>query len=265
MTSTDDKKQTIIKWAAFLAFALTCFHLGTGILGQLPDLLQRSIHVSGALSLAFLLSIGASRWRRGIDILFALASLLIGVYMVYRYDAMSSIDYWASDMDIAVGTVTIVIILEAARRTVGLFFPVLALIVISYALFGNYFPGVLAHRGMDPIYMVEVVFGTTRGIWGVITGVSATVIAIFVIFGSVLFRTGGGETFMDLSLFLSGRSTAGVGKVATIASGLFGSLSGSAAANIATTGAFTIPMMKRLAIAHHLRQPLRHQHLWEGN
>ena len=238
--------------ATGIALALALFHLGTAAFGQLPDLMQRSVHVAGALALGFLLRPAEPRTGT-LAVLGAwglsIASLGIGAYMLARYDAMATIGYWASPTDVAVGVVAIALVLEAARRAVGLFFPLLAVLAILYALFGAQIPGALGHRGMDPVYLVEVVFTTTRGLWGVVTGVSATVIAIFVLFGAILFRTGGGQAFMDISLYISGRGTAGVGKMATIASGLFGSLSGSAAANIATTGAFTIPMMKRAGFA----------------
>lgn len=107
-------------------------------------------------------------------------------------------------------------------------------------------PGTWGHNGIAFNNLITTLVYSDRGIWGSITGTSATIIATFVIFGSVLFSTGGGQTFIDVANALTGRSTGGAAKLATIASGLFGSVSGSAGANVATTGAFTIPMMKRL-------------------
>ena len=244
-----EERGIIAQLALVIALLLAGFHLVTGGLGQLPDLMQRSVHVCGAMALGFLISGGQYRILSGV---LAILASGVMVYLLLRYEAMSTIGYFPNTMDVWVGGLTMVLVLEAARRVVGLFLPCLAVLVILYALFGYLVPGQFGHRGMSLAYLIEVVFGTTRGLWGVITGVSATVIATFVIFGAILFRTGGGETFMNLSLYLSGRQTAGAGKVATIASGFFGSLSGSAAANIATTGAFTIPMMKRLGFSKSL-------------
>lgn len=232
-----------------IAVALACFHVFTGGFGQFPDLVQRSVHVGGALALAFLVS-GANAsgsalhlWHRCFDWLAAAAVLVCAGYVVIRYPIISGINYYANETDVVLGWILVVLLLEGARRVVGWFLPALALITILYALFGDQIPGSFGHRGIDADYLIEILYTTQRGIWGVVTGISATVIAIYVIFGAILFACGGGRTFMDLSLWIGGRTTGGAAKVAVVSSGLFGSLSGSAAANIATTGTFTIPMM----------------------
>ncbi|MEZ5701468.1 MAG: TRAP transporter fused permease subunit, partial [Burkholderiaceae bacterium] len=115
-----------------------------------------------------------------------------------------------------------------------------------YALLGNLVPGRLGHRGFDLNFVTETLLLGDIGIWGSLLGVAATIIAVFSLFGSFLLHTGGGSTFMDLALRVSGRSTGGAAKIATVASGLFGMVSGSAVGNVATTGSFTIPLMKRL-------------------
>jgi TRAP transporter 4TM/12TM fusion protein len=233
-----------VKLAALIAVLLSGFHILTAGFGQYPDLIQRAVHVCGALALAYL-TIPAAKGTvfKLLDwVCFGLA-IAVGAYVVLRYETISSINYYANDTDIILGTIAVLLILEAARRVVGWFLPCLALLCLGYALLGNYIPGSLGHRGLSFFYTIEVLFTTQRGLWGVVTGISATVISVFVIFGALLFACGGGKTFMDISLWLGGRSTGGAAKVAVVASGLFGSLSGSAAANIATTGTFTIPMM----------------------
>ena len=125
----------------------------------------------------------------------------------------------------------------------GIYFPNIA---IGYAMFGKYIPGTWGHNGITFRNLLTTLVYSDRGVWGSITGTSATIIATFVIFGSVLFSTGGGQTFIDAANALTGRATGGAAKLATISSALFGTVSGSAGANVATTGAFTIPMMKRL-------------------
>ena len=121
---------------------------------------------------------------------------------------------------------------------------------LGYAFLGAYIPGPLGHRGFGPAFVTETLFLGDLGIWGMLVGVASTTIAAFVLFGGLLLHTGGGQTFMDLALRISGRSPGGAAKVATVASGLFGMVSGSAVANVATTGNFTIPMMKRLGYPH---------------
>lgn len=239
---------------AVVAFLLAAFHLWTAGAGQFPDLIQRGLHVAGCLVLTFLLHpLAGERWRGvasrsalGLDVVLALASAAVGFYVLARYDAMTTIGYWASPLDIAIGAVLIAILIEAARRVIGWFLPALALAMLAYAVFGELIPGRFGFAGLSPTRVVEILFTTPRGIWGEVTGISATVIAVFVIFGAVLFACGGGRAFMDIALVIGGRTTGGAAKVAIVASGLFGSLSGSAAANIATTGSFTIPMMVRL-------------------
>ena len=234
-----------------VALALALFHLYTGAFGALPNIQQRAPHVGLCLILAlFLFPPG---WRLdGNRIALAIDGLLVAVvlvtcgWVVIEYDRIMSIGFFPTAVDTWLGVALTLVLLEAARRVVGWFFPMLAVAFLAYAYFGPLFPGAWAHRGLSIELISEVLYSTDRGIWGLVTGVSATVIAMFVIFGGILLKTGGGQTFMDLALYLSGRFTGGGAKVATVASSLFGTVSGSAAANVATTGTFTITMMRRL-------------------
>jgi TRAP-type uncharacterized transport system fused permease subunit len=124
--------------------------------------------------------------------------------------------------------------------------PSITLLFLLYALLGHQIPGFFGHVKYDLAQVVGLLYLTTGGIWGQLTGISANIIAIFVLMGAFIGFTGGGTGFMKISLRLAGRLKGGPAKVATVASGLFGSISGSASANVVTTGAFTIPMMKRL-------------------
>ncbi len=123
--------------------------------------------------------------------------------------------------------------------------PIVAIIATIYALFGPYFPGVLAHGGFPLEELAPFQYLRTDGIFGVPLGVSASFIFLFVLFGAILSVTGAGQFFIDLSLALTGRSQGGPGKAAVVASGLMGTVSGSSVANAVTTGAFTIPLMKK--------------------
>jgi TRAP transporter 4TM/12TM fusion protein len=241
-------RQQLIVW---LSVVLVGFHLYTSAFGSFPDLIQRSVHVGLALMLAFCLY-GFRRddlrqsALRGIDVFLLLAVCAFTVHILFSYDRMMGFTFRMTTLDYVLGVIAVVLVLEGCRRVIGWTIPVLGMLGLVYAVLGPYLPDPLAHRGLDPKLVIEVLYMSTRGLYGMVTGISATVIAIFVIYGAVLLRTGGGQTFMDLAIILGGRSVGGGAKVATIASAFFGSVSGSAAANVATTGAFTIPLMKRL-------------------
>ena len=158
---------------------------------------------------------------------------------------MESVGLAASPLELAMGVTLLVLTLETARRATGLILPLLAISTILYAVLGDQIPGKWGHPGFQFQYVVEYLYITPEGIWGTLTGISATIVAAFIIFGAVLLNTGGAASFMDMALLVGGRSYGGAAKVATVGSALFGMLSGAAIANVATTGNFTIPMMKR--------------------
>lgn len=219
--------------------------------GPFEGLIQRAIFVAlvACLGLSlYPLGIG-KRWRPIgliIDLSLAAVTLAASGYVIVNYDRiMTSLPY-AETLDKVLTIGLVLTVLELGRRAVGFIFPMLVLCGLGYALFGNYLPGALHHRGFDSAFVTETIFLGDLGIWGMLTGIAATVIAAFVMFGSLLLNTGGGQAFMDLAMRLGGRQPGGAAKIATIASGLFGMISGSAVANVATTGNFTIPMMKRL-------------------
>lgn len=244
---------------ALLSTTLVMFHLYTGAFGTFPDLIQRSLHVGGTLILAFCLY----DMRRGntrntpfgvLDIVFILSIVTVIGHLILSYDRIMGFTYRMTQLDYVFAIITTLLVLEGCRRVIGWTIPLLGIASLTYALAGPNLPGSMAHGGLDPRFAAEVLYISTRGLFGMVTGISATVIAMFVIFGAVLLRTGGGQTFIDLAMIIGGRTTGGGAKVATIASAMFGSVSGSAAANVATTGAFTIPLMKSSAIALPLRE-----------
>ncbi|AXS42215.1 TRAP transporter fused permease subunit [Breoghania sp. L-A4] len=234
-----------------LALLVGAFVFYTAATGPFESLIQRAIFLAlvACLGLA-VYPAGAGRpWRPiGLMLDLVLAATTIGAcgYIVVNYDEIMTTLPWATALDKALTVGLVVTVLEVSRRAVGIIFPILVLIGLAYALFGDHLPGSLAHRGFDTAFITETIFLGDLGIWGMLTGVAATVIAAFVLFGSLLLHTGGGQSFMDLAMRIGGRQVGGAAKIATIASGLFGMISGSAVANVATTGNFTIPMMKRL-------------------
>lgn len=236
------------------------FHLYTGIFGVFQSLVQRSLHVGGALVLFLLLDMekradknsleqGKSSIHSILDVTL-IAFILFGVaYLIASYDRIMHPLFEITDLDIVIAFVFTGIVLMVTKRIMGWAIPILALFFVAYAFLGPYFPGVWRHNGVSSRYIAEILFFSDRGLWGLVTGISASMIAVFMIFGGILFATGGGKAFMDLACWMAGPTYGGAAKLATVASGLFGMISGSAAANVATTGVFTIPLMKRLGYA----------------
>ena len=149
--------------------------------------------------------------------------------------------YQATIPELILGIITILLILEAVRRLAGWLLVILCGFFIVHALFGNYFPGMLLNRGYSVTRFTEFLYFYNDGILGVALSVAAAIITIYVLFGSLLLATGGGKIFTDIALSVAGRYRGGPAKVAVMASGLFGMISGSATSNVATTGTMTIP------------------------
>lgn len=234
-----------------LAILVGLFVLYTAATGPFEGLIQRALFLALVTALGFAVyPLGAGKpWRpvgMVVDLVLSAVTLGACAYVVVNYDRIMTELPWATGLDMALTAGLVLAVLELGRRTVGLIFPILVLAGLGYALFGDLLPGPLRHRGFGVDFVTETIFLGDLGIWGMLTGVAATVIAAFVLFGALLLHTGGGQAFMDLAMRLGGRQPGGAAKIATIASGLFGMISGSAVANVATTGNFTIPMMIRL-------------------
>lgn len=239
-------------WGACLA--LIIFQIYTAGFGQLPPLSQRATHVGLGLIIVYF---GFSRFRNGtgwLQIAILAGDIIVGmmatgatIYILMQEQRITeSFNLVARPEEIILGCVLTASVLIAAWRTTGPALPIMAVAMLGYALFGQYIPGYWGHSGFDYTFLIEHLFLGTEGIWGTVTGLSANLIAIFIIFGAFLLATGAAQTFMDIALIAGGRLPGGAAKVATIASALFGMMNGAAVANVATTGAFTIPAMKRL-------------------
>jgi len=240
------------------AVAAATFVLYTSGWGPWPSVMNRALF----LALAFMLTFGLYPFRRrataagagvrglgGVTVV-DLVAMAVGVagcvYIVVQYEWTMENPSESTRVSFWLGLAMIALVLEGMRRTIGWAFVLVALGALLYAYCGNWIPAPWGHRGFDLVTITETLYLTDRGVWGIVTGIVATVVAMYVVFGAIIFFTGGGDTFVNLSLWLAGRTVGGAGKVATVASGLFGMISGSAAANAATVGAFTIPMMRRL-------------------
>jgi TRAP transporter 4TM/12TM fusion protein len=228
----------------------TLFQLYTSVFGMLDAMLQRSVHLAFGLSLVYLLYPSHKSFSRSkmhiIDLVLAVISAATFMYVFVNYGDLVMRAGRVTTMDMFVGVVAVVLVLEAARRVIGWPMVIIALAFIVYALVGRYIPGPLAHRGVAIGDLVQHLFYTTEGIFGIPVGVSSTFIFMFLLFGAYLEKTGMGEFFIDMANSLAGGAAGGPAKVAVIASGAMGTLSGSSVANVVGTGSFTIPMMKKL-------------------
>ena len=262
MRSADAYQPRIVLWfISAVAISLSLFQLYTAGIQPLGLFYQRPAHLGFVLVLAFLIFpvFGQNRARGFlgwiIDAGFIIAGFLSGFYIIWNLDAIIARAGWWTPMDITMGIVCTVAVLEASRRAVGLGLTVIGGIAIAYALagprgalpaLGEWLPGVLAHRGANVDRLVGQLYLGQEGIFGLPLGVAATFVFMFVLFGAFLEKTGAGKFFIDLAFAATGRKPGGPAKAAVIASAGMGSISGSAIANVVTTGAFTIPLMKRL-------------------
>lgn len=183
------------------------------------------------------------------DWIFATASAVAGGYFLYYADAIAEritlLDP-LSDWDLGFAVALILLTLEAMRRTVGLGLTTLVFLFILYNLYGDLLSGPLSHGEISLTHFVDIMAFTTDGLFGVPLRVAATYAFLFVMFGTALAKTGGGDFFFDLAASITGRSTGGPAKIAVISSGLYGTISGSPTSDVVTTGAVTIPMMQKM-------------------
>lgn len=230
-----------------LGFAL--FQLVLPVFVHLIDLELRALHVLFGISLAFFqypFRAGRERRRPGFWTWLAAAAVAAATLNVF----FKAMDIYAQPgtadtVDLALGAVLFVLVLEAGRRTMGIAAPILLLSLVAYIYCAPWFPGVWQMRRLSGSFLIGSIYYSPLGIFGGVTGMSATFIAMFVLFGALLSVTGGGRTFIDLALALTGRFAGGPAKTAVVASSLFGSISGSAVANVMVTGNYTIPLMKK--------------------
>src|SRR5690554_7572045 len=215
------------KFLMLVALVLGVFIFYTSATGPFESLVHRSVFLALVIGLGLLTyPLGAGkRWRLvGIVIDLALATGAISacLYVTFNADAILTTLPWATTRDMLLTGILVVTLLDVARRAIGWVFPALVTLGIAYALFGNHLSGPLSHRGFDTAFVTETLFLGDLGVWGMLLGVAATTIAAFILFGSLLLHTGGGQTFIDLSMRIGGRSQGGAAKIATVASSLFG-------------------------------------------
>lgn len=176
----------------------------------------------------------------------AIAAAGVSLYLIVFFKEIFIINIGFPVLpDYIMGLIAVIMVTEACRRVMGNTLPTIGAVALVYAVLGPWLPGVLAHRGYDIIRIVEHLYLGTEGIYGVAVGVVATYVFHFVLFGVMAQASGLGQLFIDLAMILAGKYAGGPAKVSVVSSGFFGMISGSPIANTATTGSFTIPMMKK--------------------
>lgn len=252
----------IVKW---LLIALSCFHYYTAGFGLLQEITHRGVHLAFVLGMIFLVfafsassadrSVKSSLLNPGgvplVDWLLAGACAISVLYIPYVFDDLMFRVGNPSNMDVIMGSILFISLLEATRRSMGLPLPIIAIGFTIYALLGPYFPGLLKHAGANWSMMINHQYLTSQGIYGVAVGVVATYVFHFVLFGVMATRIGLGQLFLDVASSIAGRYAGGPAKVSVFGSALFGMLSGSSVANAVTVGSLTIPAMIRVGYKKH--------------
>lgn len=244
------------KLVAIIAVAMSCFHFYTSGFGLLLAQKQGAVHLAFTLALVFLLYPASSKQSKtsGIpfyDFILGAIGVASAMYLVVFFNELVTRAGLPTRTDLIMGFLLIATLLEATRRISNPVLPCLAVIALLYCYFGRSMPDMLAHRGFNVARIVNHMYLGTEGIFGTPLEVSSTFVFMFILFGSVLEKTGLGKFIIDLSLALAGWSTGGPAKVAVVSSGLMGTVSGSSVANVCTTGMFTIPLMKSVGYEPH--------------
>jgi TRAP transporter 4TM/12TM fusion protein len=237
-----------------VALALTAVELSPLFLGRsLYEITFLGIHVGAATAITFLIIGWKARRKAGeavplIDALFAVLAVACAVYFAFQgyrvSERIEGVDP-VYPFDYVFGIVLILLLLEASRRVAGTALMVIATLFIAYVFLGPYLPGALAHRGMSLMRFIDLQVLSTEGIFGTPISASAHMVFYFVIVGAFLERSGAGQLFVNLAYCVTGRAWGGAAKASIVSSGLFGTVSGSAVANVLVDGIITIPLMKR--------------------
>jgi TRAP transporter 4TM/12TM fusion protein len=216
----------------------------------------RSVHLAFALVLCFMMFPMYKSYILKYKIpwhafFFAIVGAIGALYVYYDYAGLSMRPGAYLQRDVIIGVITVIVLLEAARRALGMALSIIAIVFLIYDYFGPYMPDLIAHKGASITKLTGQMYLTTEGIFGVPLGVSAGFVFLFVLFGALLERAGAGDYFISMAYAALGKYQGGPAKAAVAASGLTGIISGSSIANTVTTGTFTIPLMKRLGFPPH--------------
>jgi TRAP transporter 4TM/12TM fusion protein len=245
--------------------AMSVYHFYASGFGLIRELVHRGIHLSFVLALVFLLfglrkssnMVPPKAWYRFegvplIDIVLAILAVAAAMYLpLLPPEALAQRVGNPSPSDIFMGSCLLILTLEATRRSVGPTLPIIGLLFIGFAYFGPWMPGALKHGGSSWLGIINHLYMTNQGIYGIAIGVMAKYVFLFILFGVLATRIGLGQLFIEIALVIAGRYSGGPAKVAIFSSAFMGTISGSSIANTVTTGALTIPAMKKVGYPAH--------------
>ena len=251
----------ITRWVILVVSASAAlFHMYAAGIQPFTALVQRPVHLALMSVLGFL-GVGVQTtlrapedeswkpWKERLSVTvgwaLALLAVTVCVYLALENQELVARSGSPTSTDLVMGAIATVLVIELARRATGWGLIAVCILALGYAFAGPYLPGILAHRGYGATRLIEHLYLSTEGIWGIPLGVSADFVYLFVLFGAVLEIAGGGALLIAMANRVAGRTRGGPAKTAAVASAFMGSLSGSAVANVVTTGTFTIPLMKR--------------------
>lgn len=237
-----------------IAAGMSLFHLSIAGFGTMPIAQQRILHLTFAMTLVFLLYPARKKSPKDrfamIDIISALAAIVVNLYLFFNTTQIALRAGRLLPIEVIFGAILVVLLLEATRRCLGNGLPIIALIFLAYAYLGPYLPGVLQHKGYSFARIMDQMYTSSEGIFGIPLGVSCTYIFLFILFGAFLNATGLSVLFNSFAISVAGQKPGGPAKVSIFASGLLGMINGSAPANVVTTGAFTIPLMTKIGYSN---------------
>lgn len=234
-----------------IAIIMSLVHLYFNSIGLVPEMQKCNIHVAFILFITFFLypfrKNGNNKGNpRYYDYALAVLGAFCSMYVAFRFNSDFAKFGVSSPLDLFMAMITVLLILEASRRVLGPAIPIISSVFIVYALTSSYVPGAFHFPSVPLSRLLYRFYLTTEGIWSTLVNTSATYIFLFILFGAFLEMSGGSKAFNDIGYAIGGRMRGGPAQVAVISSALMGSISGSAVANVMTTGAFTIPLMKRM-------------------
>ncbi len=239
----------------FAGVAMSLLHLWFNTFGMLPEIQRNALHYACVLLIGFVLYPLSKRHPEKTfkaDILLALLAVAAGLYMIFFEDALHDRNEVPILRDLLFAGLAIVLLLELTRRCTGWLIPILSIFFLCYATFlGRYMTGLLNFRGVTVERLLYRMYFAPDGIFGTIATISSTYVFLFILFGAFLLKSGAGDFVLKLAMSLMGRSVGGPAKMAVVASGLMGSISGSAVANTVGTGSLTIPLMKKTGFKPH--------------
>ena len=235
-----------------LAVLLVLFYSYAAVVQPAATQYHRGIYVIITYVLVFLLYKSKSKVMRVVDYLLILFSIISIGYWIVNFEAINYRTGAETAIDKTMAVIGVLIGIELARRVVGNAFVIIGVVMILYGVYGPYAPDLFAHPGDTFPNMCTTIYYMSDGVFGIMANVLATYVILFVLFGAFLEKSGAQRFFIDWPLAAVGHKIGGPAKVSVIASGLFGSISGSAIANTVSTGAFTIPMMKKAGFRPHI-------------